>query len=347
MKINGGKIFLANSSADITLLIYCFLRVSAIFISANQREKIKQRLLFKLNEIKSINMKTKIFIFSSIIMLASCSSNNNKSDAYGTFESTEVTISSESAGKLIYFKVDEGQELKKGDTVALIDTVQLSLKRDALIAQKRAASNKSDYISAQIKVIEEQKKTSQVEKERLEKLFKDGAATSQQLDNIKGVLAVYDKQISSIETQNAPVLNEADAYDKQIAQLNDQIKRSYIINPENGTVLTKYSEANEVVTLGKALYKVADLSNIYLRVYVSGAQIPQIKLGQKVKVLVDKNEKENKEYEGVISWVSSNAEFTPKIIQTKEERVNLVYAVKVRVKNDSTLKIGMPGEVKF
>lgn len=293
-------------------------------------------------------MKRNHYLFViAIALLSACSGSKDKSDAYGTFESTEVTISSESAGKLIFFNIDEGQEMKIGDTVALIDTVQLALKRDALIAQKKAASNKSEYVSAQINVIEEQEKTSQVEKARLEKLFKDGAATQQQLDNINGVIAVYKKQISSIETQNAPVLNEVDAYVKQIAQLTDQIKRSYIINPENGTVLTKYSEANEVVTAGKALYKLADLSNIYLRVYVSGSQLSQIKLGQKVKVLVDKDETENKEFEGSITWISSSAEFTPKIIQTKEERVNLVYAVKVKIKNDGTLKIGMPGEVRF
>lgn len=292
-------------------------------------------------------MKTHIILFSAIILLAACNGGSDKSDAYGTFESTEVTISSESAGKILWLKVDEGQALKSGDTVALIDTVQLALKREALIAQRKAASNKADYITAQIKVIEEQKKTSEVEKNRLEKLFKDGAATQQQIDNINGVIAVYEKQMSSIETQNEPVLNELEAYDKQIAQLTDQIKRSYIINPIEGTVLTKYSEANEVVIQGKALYKIADLDYIYLRVYVSGAQLPNLKLEQKVKVLVDKNEKDLKEYEGTVSWISSSAEFTPKIIQTKEERVNLVYAVKVKVKNDGTLKIGMPGEVKF
>jgi HlyD family secretion protein len=287
------------------------------------------------------------FLIIAIALLSACSGNKNKSDAYGTFESTEVTISTESAGKLIFLKIDEGQELKKGDTIALVDTVQLSLKRDEIIAQKKSASTKLDNITAQIKVIEEQKKTSQVDKDRLVKLFKDGAATQQQMDDINGLLAVYDKQISSIETQNAQVLNEDAAFTKQIAQLNDQIKRSLIINPDDGTVLTKYAEANEVVTLGKPLYKIADLSNIYLRIYVSGSQLPQIKLGQKAKVLVDKNEKENKEYEGIITWISSSSEFTPKIIQTKEERVNLVYAVKVKVKNDGTLKIGMPGEVKF
>ncbi len=283
----------------------------------------------------------------AITLLSACSGNNGKSDAYGTFESTEVTISTESAGKLIFLKAEEGMELKKGDTIALVDTVQLALRRDEIIAQKKSSSTKLDNITAQIKVIEEQKKTSQVDKERLVKLFKDGAATQQQMDDINGLLAVYDKQVSSIETQNAQVLNEDAAYSKQIAQINDQIKRSLIINPDNGTVLTKYAEASEVVTLGKPLYKIADLSDIYLRIYVSGAQLPQIKLGQKVKVLVDKNEKENKEYEGIITWISSSSEFTPKIIQTKEERVNLVYAVKVKVKNDGTLKIGMPGEVKF
>lgn len=292
-------------------------------------------------------MKTHIILFSSLILLVACNSSSDKSDAYGTFESTETTISSESAGKILWLKIDEGEQLKYGDTVALIDTVQLALKRDALIAQKNAASNKTDYISAQVKVLEEEKKTSQVEKDRLEKLFKDGAATQQQLDVVNGTIAVYDKEILSMQTTNSPVLNETEAYEKQIAQLDDQINRSYIVNPVNGTVLTKYSEANEVVIQGKALYKIADLDYIFLRVYISGAQLPNLKLDQKVKVLVDKNESELKEYEGNISWISSTAEFTPKIIQTKEERVNLVYAVKVKVKNDGTLKIGMPGEVKF
>lgn len=296
---------------------------------------------------KFFYMKTHIILFSSVVLLAACNSSSDKSDAYGTFESTETTISSESAGKILWLKAEEGEQLKIGDTVALIDTIQLALKRDALIAQKNAASNKTDYISAQIKVLEEEKKTSQVEKDRLEKLFIDGAATQQQLDVINGTIAVYEKEIVSMQTTNTPVLYETEAYEKQIAQLDDQIGRSYIVNPVNGTVLTKYSEANEVVIQGKVLYKIADLDYIFLRVYVSGAQLPNLKLEQKVKVLVDKNESELKEYEGTISWVSSTAEFTPKIIQTKEERVNLVYAVKVKVKNDGTLKIGMPGEVRF
>lgn len=292
-------------------------------------------------------MKSNILFLVVIVLLASCKNNKNGSDAFGTFEATETTISSESAGKIQWIKIEEGQVLNAGDTIALVDTVQLSLKREALLAQQKAASNKANYILAQVKVIEEQIKTSMVEKNRLEKLFKDGAATQQQLDNINGLLAVYEKQISTIETQNAPVINELEAYDKQIAQLTDQINRSYVVNPVSGTVLTKYSEANEIVNQGKALYKIADLNDIFLRAYVSGAQLPNIKLEQKVKVLADKNESELKEYEGVVTWISSTAEFTPKIIQTKEERVNLVYAVKIKVKNDGSLKIGMPGEVKF
>lgn len=292
-------------------------------------------------------MKSNILFLVVIVLLASCKNNKNGSDAFGTFEATETTISSESAGKIQWIKIEEGQVLNAGDTIALVDTVQLSLKREALLAQQKAASNKANYILAQVKVIEEQIKTSLVEKNRLEKLFKDGAATQQQLDNINGLLAVYEKQISTIETQNAPVINELEAYDKQIAQLTDQINRSYVVNPVSGTVLTKYSEANEIVNQGKALYKIADLNDIFLRSYVSGAQLPNIKLEQKVNVLADKNESELKEYEGVVTWISSTAEFTPKIIQTKEERVNLVYAVKIKVKNDGSLKIGMPGEVKF
>ncbi|HRW21069.1 MAG TPA: HlyD family efflux transporter periplasmic adaptor subunit [Bacteroidales bacterium] len=292
-------------------------------------------------------MKSNILFLVVIVLLASCKNNKNGSDAFGTFEATETTISSESAGKIQWIKIEEGQAINAGDTIALVDTVQLSLKREALLAQQKAASNKANYILAQVKVIEEQIKTSLVEKNRLEKLFKDGAATQQQLDNINGLLAVYEKQISTIETQNAPVINELEAYDKQIAQLTDQINRSYVVNPVSGTVLTKYSEANEIVNQGKALYKIADLNDIFLRAYVSGAQLPNIKLEQKVKVLADKNESELKEYEGVVTWISSTAEFTPKIIQTKEERVNLVYAVKIKVKNDGSLKIGMPGEVKF
>jgi HlyD family secretion protein len=292
-------------------------------------------------------MRTPIFIILLAVLFTACSKNKNKSDAYGNFESTEITISAEAAGKLLMLNIEEGQSIKAGEKIGLIDTVQLALKRDALIAQQKGASTKSANILAQIDVFKEQKNNALTDKARIEKLLKDGAATQKQLDDIEGVISVYDRQMASIQTQNAPVLNELEAYSKQIDQIQDQINRSYITNPINGTVLTKYSEPNEMVVQGKALYKIADLSEMILRVYVSGAQLSEIKVGQKVEVLIDADADNNKKCEGEISWISSNAEFTPKIIQTKEERVNLVYAVKVRVKNDGSIKIGMPGEVNF
>jgi len=292
-------------------------------------------------------MKKAFFIIFIASILSACTGNKEKSDAYGTFEATEITISAENSGKIISFSVNEGDSLNIGDTVGVIDTTQLVLKREALIAQKKGSSSKAEYIASQIEVLKEQKKNSEVEKERLEKLVKDGAATSQQLDLINGQLSVYEKQILSIETTNAPVLDEQEAYAKQIEQIQDLINKSIIVNPEKGTVLNKYAEAGEMVVQGKSLYKIADLSNMILRVYVSGAELPKIKIGQKVEVLVDKDEDENTKLEGAVTWISSNAEFTPKIIQTKEERVKLVYAVKVRVPNNGLLKIGMPGEVNF
>jgi HlyD family secretion protein len=292
-------------------------------------------------------MKKALFIIFIASLLAACSGNKEKSDAYGTFEATEITVSAENSGKIILFNVNEGDSLNVGDTVGVIDTTQLVLKRDALIAQKKGSSTKAEYIASQIEILKEQKKNSEVEKERIEKMFKDGAATSQQLDLIKGQISVYEKQILSIETTNAPLLDEQEAYAKQIEQVQDMINKSTVINPVKGTVLNKYAEAGEMVVQGKALYKIADLSNMILRVYVSGAELSKIKIGQKVEVLVDKDAEENIKLEGIVTWISSTAEFTPKIIQTKEERVKLVYAVKVRVQNSGLLKIGMPGEVNF
>jgi HlyD family secretion protein len=292
-------------------------------------------------------MKKALFIIFIASLLAACSGNKEKSDAYGTFEATEITVSAENSGKIILFNVNEGDSLNVGDTVGVIDTTQLVLKRDALIAQKKGSSTKAEYIASQIEILKEQKKNSEVEKERIEKMFKDGTATSQQLDLIKGQISVYEKQILSIETTNAPLLDEQEAYAKQIEQVQDMINKSTVINPVKGTVLNKYAEAGEMVVQGKALYKIADLSNMILRVYVSGAELSKIKIGQKVEVLVDKDAEENIKLEGIVTWISSTAEFTPKIIQTKEERVKLVYAVKVRVQNSGLLKIGMPGEVNF
>jgi HlyD family secretion protein len=292
-------------------------------------------------------MKTTIILVATIFILSACSSKNSKSDAYGNFETVEVFVSSEIQGKLLWFSIEEGKTYKAGDIVGLIDTIQLALKRDQLIAQRNASATKISNILSQIAVQEEQKGTLLVDKARTERLMRAKAIPTKQLDDINGKIKVIDSQIESIKTQNAAVVDEVEAYDKQIAQIKDQINRCKIVNPIHGTVLEKYIEPSEIAIPGKTLYKIADMDQMILRVYVSGLQLPSVKIGQKVTVLIDQENGNYKTFDGMISWVSPEAEFTPKIIQTREERVNLVYAVKVTVKNDGSLKIGMPGEVKF
>jgi len=292
-------------------------------------------------------MKTIYRIIPLILILTSCSEKNSKSDAFGNFEATEIIVSSEVAGKILSLTLNDGEELKENQIIGFIDTVQLSLRREQLNAQKKSISTKISGILAQIDVLNEQKKNVEIEKDRVEKLLKDGAATQKQLDDITGSINVINSQINSIKTQNSTVLSELEVMNVQIEQINDQIKKSYIKSPINGTVLEKYIEESEVAVPGKNLFKIADLSNVELKAYVSGDQIGNIKLGQKTKVLFDKNNNEVAEIEGIVSWLASQSEFTPKIIQTKEERVNLVYAVKIKVKNDGSIKIGMPGEVVF
>jgi HlyD family secretion protein len=288
-----------------------------------------------------------LIVMAVAALLAGCSDNTKKSDAYGNFEATEVLISAEASGKLIKFNIEEGDTIQKGTAIGFIDTVQLYLKKDQLIATKLSAKSKLENIASQIAVIEEQKQNSIVDKNRIDNLYKANAATKKQVDDINGQIKVFDKQVGATLTQKSSILNDMKSLDVQIAQIQDQIDKSRIINPVNGTVLTKMAQENEITSYGKALYKIADLNNIYLRIYISGDQLAKIKLGQKVKVLVDADAKNNRQLTGEISWISSKTEFTPKIIQTKDERVNMVYAVKVRVANDGSLKIGMPGEVNF
>jgi len=280
-------------------------------------------------------------------LLFSCSGNNEKSDAYGNFEATEVIVSAETNGRILQFKVEEGQELKAGEEIGLIDTTDLYLKTEQLKAQKKAIAVRAPGVAAQIEVQIQQKSNLEVEKARLDKLFRDKAATQKQLDDIKGAIDLVDRQIASIKTQQSGIAEEMDVVQKQIAITREAINKCHIINPSNGTVLVKYAETGELALPGKSLYKLADLSQMELRVYVSGDQLPQIKIGQKVEIIIDKSIKTNQVLEGTVSWISQKAEFTPKIIQTKEERVNLVYAVKILVPNDGRIKISMPGEVNF
>ncbi|HSN48901.1 MAG TPA: HlyD family efflux transporter periplasmic adaptor subunit [Flavobacterium sp.] len=282
-----------------------------------------------------------------ILMLASlisCNKNNEKADGYGNFEATEVTISSEASGQIEYLKVEEGDILEPNSQVGLIDTTQLYLNKQQLFASKSTVYSKSANVLSQAKVLQEQLKTTVIEKKRIQNMFAENAATKRQVDEVDGRVSVIQEQIKSVQTQNSPIINEVKSIDVQIEKINDQIQKSKIINPIKGTVLVKYAEPNEVTAFGKPLYKIADISEMTLRVYISETQLSQIKVGQKVTVKID-GEKEMKSFPGTISWIASSAEFTPKVIQTKEERVNLVYAVKVIVKNDGTFKIGMPAEM--
>lgn len=292
-------------------------------------------------------MRTLFLVIISVFFFSSCSDKNGKSDAFGNFETVEVMVSSEMSGKLVQFSGEEGKIYNAGDKIGLIDTIQLSLKREQIVAQRKASSSKIGNIQSQIDVQEETKNTMQVDKDRIEKLVKDNAVPTKQLDDINGKIKVVESQISSIKTQNSAVLSEITAMDRQIDQIADQIKRCLVVNPIKGTILEKYVEPSEIVVPGKTLFKIADLEQMNLRVYISGAQLSAVKIGQKVNVLIDKDVKEKETLEGIVTWISSQAEFTPKIIQTKEERVNLVYAMKIAVKNDGRLKIGMPGEVRF
>jgi len=287
-----------------------------------------------------------MIVMLSIIVL-SCSNNSDKADAYGNFEAEETLISAEVNGKLLEFNINEGDEIASGDFVGIVDTVQLYYQKKQLIAKKSAIETNFSSIVSQIAVIDEQIKTLEKEKSRVEKLLQSQVATQKQLDDIVGQINILEKQKASVKSQNASLFAEIEAVNSSIAQVDDQLKRAYIVNPVNGIVLDKYVQQFELVNAGKPLYKIADMNEIILRAYVSGDQLDDIKTGQIVRVEIDKSEDENHVYEGTIQWVSSEAEFTPKIIQTKKERVSLVYAVKIRVINDGKIKIGMPGEVYF
>lgn len=282
-----------------------------------------------------------------LITLTACTPNDNKSDAYGNFESKEIIVSAKSQGEILSMDLEEGETLQAEKLIGWIDTSLLAVKREQLKTQKGSLNAKLANINAQAEVQKEQIESLLTEKKRIEKLLEDDAATEQQFDNIQGRLNVARKKLESIHTQKQSVYSEMQVLEKRIKEVNAQMDQCRITNPVKGTVLEKYVEPSEIAAPGKALYKIADLSKMTLRVYISGAQLPDVKIGQEVEVLIDKNKKENQKLSGTVYWISPKAEFTPKIIQTKEERVDLVYAVKVRVKNDGRIKIGMPGEVNF
>lgn len=283
----------------------------------------------------------------ALLLMSACKNNEKQSDAYGNFEAVETIVSSEMAGKLISMNAKEGDLLEPGKLIALIDTTELYLKKLQTKAQLVASETKKQNVAAQINVYKEQKKNVSVTQQRITKMFADKAATQQQVDDINGQMNVIDKQISATSTQYQLIGSEMDVIKRQLDLLDEQLTKCRIISPVKGTVLETYLENGELATPGKPVLKMADLSNLELKVYVSGAQLSKVKLGNDVKVLIDADAKEMQSLTGKITWISSESEFTPKIIQTKEERVKLMYAVKVLVTNDGRLKIGMPGEVVF
>jgi HlyD family secretion protein len=304
-------------------------------------------------------------ISATAVLFTACNRNAQKFDAAGTFEVDEVIVSAEQSGKILSFNVFEGQTIPKENVVGIIDAENLSLQKEQVQASIEALHEKTSNVLPQIKLLEEQLAVQQSqlnnlqhERTRIENLLKQDAATGKQLDDITSQIDVLQRQMdvtrqqinvqrTNTSTQNRTVLSEKKPLEKKVEQLSEQIGKAQIINPVNGTVITKYAEAGEVTSAGKALYKIANLDTLTLRAYITGTQLPQIKLNQSVKIMIDSGAKAYREYPGTITWVSDKAEFTPKTIQTKEERANLVYAIKVRVKNDGYLKIGMYGEVMF
>ncbi len=305
-----------------------------------------------------------VFPILALSLLAGCKPSAPKADAYGNFEADERIISAEANGQILALGLEEGQSLKAGEVVGAIDSTQLVLKKEQLRASIRAIAAKSPAIGAQLAVYERQMAankqslaTLQREKLRIENLLKNDAATPKQLDDLNAQIEQTERQAEVIlgqqgatgavlSTQKSGLLAEILPLQKQIAQLDDQIAHCRVTNPAPGSVLVKYAEPGEVATFGKPLYKLANLGTMTLRAYVAGDQLGSIKTGQKVKVSVDAPGGGMREMEGTVTWISDKAEFTPKIVQTKDERVNLVYAVKVAVPNaDGSLKIGMPAEL--
>lgn len=285
------------------------------------------------------------------VLTTACSTTGTDFDASGTFEATEVIVSAEANGKVLSLNIVEGQTVKRGDPVGAIDSTSLYLNKLQLVQNQKAVLAGRQNVQTQLESLKKELVNAQADQKRIENLVKGQVASQKQLDDanlrIDVLKARIDAQENLLNTGNTALSEQSKTIAAQLNVLEDQLRRCRVINPVDGTILTKYTEPFEMTAIGKPLYKVADLSEMILRAYISNDQQSKVKIGQKVKVLVDDGDKEMRSYEGVIQWVNDKAEFTPKTIQTKEERANLVYAVKIAVKNDGLVKIGMYGEVKF
>ncbi|MEN8157561.1 MAG: efflux RND transporter periplasmic adaptor subunit [Bacteroidota bacterium] len=287
-----------------------------------------------------------ILIPSILTLFLSCSGNEEGAGAYGNFEANEVIVSAEAQGRIVTFEPVEGTRLKEGEVVVVIDTTQLTLKKEQLESGKTSLGARIRTLDAEVHANRVQLKNLEREEQRIDRLVEGGAATSKQKDDIVGQIALMEAKIAAVESQDASVHAERRTLEIQISQVEDQIRRSSVRNPVDGVILAKYREKGEMAMPGQPLYKTASMDTLILRAYISGEQLSAVKTGQVVQIMYDVPGG-MKECSGVVSWISPRAEFTPKIIQTREERVNLVYAIKVQVPNEGSLKIGMPGEVHF
>ena len=288
-------------------------------------------------------------LYIAVALLALACSKEAEFDAQGTFEATEVVVSSEATGRILNFDIEEGMTIVANQAVGTIDSLQLHLQRKQLIAQQSALLTSRPDVKKQVASLREQIVKQKIELRRVENMLSDGAATQKQKDDIEAQIKILEGQLeatlSTLGKNTSTINDNSVALEAQIAALDDRISKCRILSPVGGTVLVKYAEAGELASVGKPLMKIADLKNIYLRAYFTSDQLANIKLGDEVKVVADFGGDERYDYAGRVAWISSESEFTPKTIQTKDSRANLVYAVKIAVENDGRLKIGLAGEV--
>lgn len=285
------------------------------------------------------------------LLVSSCGSSDKEFDATGIFEATEVTVSAEATGRLMAFDVTEGSRVNADRQVGLIDTIQLQLKAEQVGATRESFANQRPNVQAQVAATRQQLVKAQLERTRTAALLKDGAATRKQMDDADNAVRVLksqlEAQVSMLNNSTRSLNSQMSGADIQRYQVLDQLKKCHITSPITGTILEKYAERGEFAVIGKPLFKVADVDQMYLRAYITSAQLAKVKVGQRVKVFSDYGTDTRKSYDGTVTWISSRAEFTPKTILTEDERADLVYAVKIAVKNDGYIKIGMYGEVKL
>ena len=297
------------------------------------------------------NMKSAVYLLGLAVLFFSCHNEDGEYDATGVFETTEVIVSAQGTGEIMRFDIDEGKNVDAEVELGYIDTVQLSLKKQELLANLEATDSRRYDVARQIASLREEIATQKREQQRYQNLVQAKAANQKQLDDINARLATLEKQLAAqtetLENGNRTVSGQVRMLEAQLAQVEDQIGKCRISSPINGTILSKYAEAGELASQGRALFKVGDIVNMYLRAYITADQLTELKIGQSVRVFADEGESGRREYAGTVSWISDKAEFTPKTIQTRDERANLVYAVKIQIQNDGFVKRGMYGEIKI